>query len=92
MNQTEGYFYDDGTPFNPNLVPKSSLCATCKKDNDSKEEILCNLNRMNQDEDIFICFSYEPNSDRIDGKAVLKAMEGYLKSKYGKETKNSREV
>ena len=33
MNQTEGYFYDDGAPFNPNLVPKSSLCATCKKDN-----------------------------------------------------------
>ncbi|MBL7132209.1 MAG: hypothetical protein ISS45_12555 [Candidatus Omnitrophica bacterium] len=43
---------------------------------------------MDQDEDIFICFSYEPNSDRVNGKAVLKAMEEYLETKYGKETKN----
>jgi len=37
-----------------------------------------------QDEDIFICFDYEPDSSNIDGKAVLKKMQDYLDKKYGK--------
>ncbi len=44
-----GYFNDDGTEINPDLVPKPGLCLTCKKDNaGGKEEILCVLNRNDQ--------------------------------------------
>ena len=40
------YMNDDGTEFNPDLIPKPDLCITCKKDGlTGKEEILCNLNR-----------------------------------------------
>lgn len=78
------YFDDDGTEFNPDLISKFSLCVTCKKSNDPKYEIPCNLTRSDQDEDIFICFAYEPNSNQIDGKAVLKEMQDYLDNKYEK--------
>jgi len=76
------YFYDDGTEFNPDLIPKFSRCVTCKKNDDSKYEIPCNLTRADQpacrtgrDEGIFICFDYEPNSPNINGKAILKEMQ-----------------
>ena len=60
-NGKAGFFRDDGTEINPELVPKPSLCVTCRKDNDPKEEILCILNRADQqDEDEFICDAYEP--------------------------------
>ncbi len=57
-----GYFNDDGTELNSDLVPKPGLCLTCKKDNESgKEEILCTLNRNDQrDEKKFECDAYEP--------------------------------
>jgi hypothetical protein len=57
-----GYFDDDGTEINADLVPKPGLCLTCKKDNASgKEEILCILNRNDQkgDKD-FECGAHEP--------------------------------
>ncbi len=43
-----GFYDDDGTRINPELVPKPSLCITCKKgDVGGKEEILCILNLKN---------------------------------------------
>ncbi len=57
------YFDDDGNELNPDLIPKPALCISCAKDNngDPEEEILCNLNRLDQqDEDEFRCFAYEP--------------------------------
>lgn len=78
-------FNDDGTEFNPDLVPKRSQCVTCKKNDNAKHEIPCSLTRADQNEDIFICFDYEPNSPNIDGKVVLKEMQDYLDKKYGKE-------
>ena len=42
------YFNDDGTEFNPDLIPKSSRCVTCKKNDDPKYEIPCNLTRADQ--------------------------------------------
>ena len=57
-----GFFNDDGTEINADLVPKPGLCLTCRKDNaGGKEEILCVLNRHDQkgDED-FECGAYEP--------------------------------
>ncbi len=57
-----GYFNDDGTELNSDLVPKPGLCLTCKKDNAGvKEEILCVLNRNDQKGiNHFECGAYEP--------------------------------
>ena len=66
MNEDIPKFYDDdGTEVNSDLIPKPSLCITCKKDELSgKENILCDLNRMDQQgEDEFICGAYEPKED-----------------------------
>jgi hypothetical protein len=57
-----GFFNDDGTEINADLVPKPGLCLTCRKDNAAgKEEILCILTRNDQkgDEE-FECGAYEP--------------------------------
>ena len=55
-----GYFDDDGNQLNPDLIPKPNLCLSCKKNEDPKEEILCNLNRLDQrNESEFKCFAYE---------------------------------
>jgi len=55
------YYDDDGTELNPDLIAKPSLCITCRKDEDSSEEILCNLNRLDQQgETDFKCGAYEP--------------------------------
>jgi len=63
-DSTPKYYDDNGTEFNPNLLPKPSLCTTCKKDNDPKEEILCNLIRAGQqDEEEFQCDAYKPKTN-----------------------------
>lgn len=55
------YMDDDGNELNADLIAKPDLCVSCAKDGDPKEEILCNLNRLDQaDEDEFHCFAYEP--------------------------------
>ena len=61
-NNQPKYFNDDGTEFNPDLIPKPSLCISCKKDGlPGEEEILCDLTRADQQgEDEFICEAYEP--------------------------------
>jgi hypothetical protein len=55
-----GFFRDDGTEINPSLIVKPSLCVSCKKDDDKGEEILCTLNRADQQgEKKFQCDAYE---------------------------------
>jgi hypothetical protein len=58
-----GFFLDDGTPVNPDLVPKPALCLMCKFDDssDSEDDILCILNRIDQmnNSEEFKCASYE---------------------------------
>ncbi len=59
------YFNDDGTEFDPDLMSKPNLCLTCLKDEDSSEEILCNLNRADQKgKKSFICEAYESVSGK----------------------------
>ena len=54
------YMNDDGTEFNPDLISMPGLCLTCKKENDPSEEMLCNLNRADQQgEEEFHCGAYE---------------------------------
>ena len=55
-----GYYNDDGTELNPDLIPKPQLCVSCKKDSIQNEEIMCNLTRLDQqDDEEFKCFAYE---------------------------------
>ena len=60
-NEINGYYLDDGTKIDPNLIPKPGLCLTCKKDDDPDEEILCTLTRIDErDKPEFVCYAYEP--------------------------------
>ena len=44
-----GLYNDDGTKIDPMLVPKPSLCVTCKRDGaGGEEDMLCILNRNDQ--------------------------------------------
>ena len=55
-----GYYDDDGTKINPELIIKPSLCLSCKHEDDPSQEDLCTLNRMDQQgEDDFKCGAYE---------------------------------
>lgn len=55
------YYDDDGNELNPDLITKPSLCILCAKDDDPDEEILCNLNRLDQQCEVdFKCGAYEP--------------------------------
>lgn len=59
----EGFFRDDGTPVNPDLMPKPSLCITCRHDGDPGQEIPCRLNRIDQQgRGDFKCGAYERKS------------------------------
>ncbi len=59
MRNSPTYFDDDGTEINPDLYPKPQLCLSCKKNEDPKEEFLCNLTRLDQrDQPEFKCFAY----------------------------------
>ncbi len=55
------YCDDDGNELKPDLVSKPSLCVSCAKDGDPSENVLCNLNRLDQESETeFKCFAYEP--------------------------------
>ena len=59
--EINGFYLDDGTKVDPNLVDKPSLCISCRKNDDPSEEILCTLTRIDQqDEPEFICHAYSP--------------------------------
>lgn len=54
-----GYFDADGNPRNPDIVPKPSLCISCKHDDDPAQEIPCTLTRLDQQgEENFRCEAY----------------------------------
>lgn len=55
-----GYYDDDGMKINPELIEKPSLCLSCKHEDEPSQEMLCTLNRMDQqDKDDFKCGAYE---------------------------------
>jgi len=54
-----GFFRDDGTEINPDLIAKPSLCVSCRKDQDPNEETLCTSTRADQQgEEEFECFAF----------------------------------
>ena len=57
------YFDDDGNELNPNLISKPQLCLSCIKNDMQSEVHLCNLNRLDQIDEIeFKCFAYDAYS------------------------------
>jgi hypothetical protein len=59
-DQIFGFFDDDGYEVNMNLIKKPTLCLSCRKNTQPREEMVCNLRRMDQTEgEEFECFAYE---------------------------------
>ena len=53
------YYNDDGTEIDELSIEKLALCMTCKYDDDSSQEIECQLNRADQQgDDGFKCYGY----------------------------------
>ena len=62
------YFNDNGTEFDPDLIPKPPLCLACAKHDrdDEMDHILCNLTRADQeDEEEFVCYAFMPKDMAI---------------------------
>lgn len=58
-----GIYDDDGNEINADLIAKPSLCVSCSKDEDTSEEVLCLLNRVDQQGKAeFRCDAYEPKT------------------------------
>lgn len=63
FENTTKFFDDDGNELNPDLIAKPSLCTSCAKDDDPGQEMLCALNRLDQQgEDEFLCGAYTPKA------------------------------
>lgn len=57
------YFNDNGTEFEPNLIPKPPLCLACAQNtqDDKRAHLLCNLTRADQaEEEEFVCYAFMP--------------------------------
>ncbi|NOZ63086.1 MAG: hypothetical protein GXO74_15655 [Calditrichaeota bacterium] len=62
-DEISGFYLDDGTKIDPNLIAKPGLCVSCRLDDslDPEDEILCILTRIDQrDEADFQCGGYVP--------------------------------
>jgi hypothetical protein len=56
MEEPFGFYDDDGTRIDYEVIPKPSRCIACRKDDDPEEEILCILTRADQmGEGEFVC-------------------------------------
>ena len=64
-NNQPKYYDDDGSEVNPDLIPKPTLCVSCKRDGMSgEEEVLCNLTRADQQgEEEFRCEAFEQKDE-----------------------------
>jgi len=62
-DEIDGFYDDDGTKIDPNLIPKPGLCISCIHDDDPSEEMLCTMNRIDQmNKSEFKCDAYKPTS------------------------------
>jgi len=60
--EINGFYNDDGTKINPDLIPIPGLCIICKsyQCDDWKENLLCMMNRHDQqNNDDFKCGAFE---------------------------------
>lgn len=89
-----GYFNDDGTEFNPGLLPTPDLCVSCAKNStaDAEEDILCNLTRADgQNDEVFLCFAYQPSSPAVNREEVLRSLCEQAGVEYPEETSEDDE-
>ena len=63
-DELSGYFDDDGNKLNPELITKPGLCLLCANDENPHELVLCNLNRLDQVDELeeFRCHSFKPKT------------------------------
>ena len=62
-DKIDGFYDDDGTKIDPNLIAKPGLCISCVHDDDPSEEMFCTMNRIDQmNESEFQCDAYKPKS------------------------------
>jgi len=47
-----GYFLDNGTPVDPDSIETPEMSKNCRKNSQPGERMLCNLNRIDQQEEI----------------------------------------
>ncbi|OQX87075.1 hypothetical protein B6D60_04780 [candidate division KSB1 bacterium 4484_87] len=62
-DEISGFYLDDGTKIDPNLLTKPSLCVSCQLNDstDPEDEVLCTLTRIDQrNEEEFRCDAYKP--------------------------------
>ena len=52
LNELNGFFDDDGYEIKMHSINKPNLCITCKYNNDFNEELLCDMTRLNQQNEI----------------------------------------
>lgn len=43
------YYDDDGNELDPSTIPMPKICLMCEKKDLPEEEVLCNLNRLDQE-------------------------------------------
>lgn len=61
------YYNDAGNEINIESIPLLQLCLNCEKKDDPDEEILCNLNRFDQQGDEeFKCFAFASRYGVLD--------------------------
>ncbi len=66
------YFDDDGNQINPAFIPMPKLCLNCEKKDDSNEQILCNLTRLDQRGDKeFKCYAYQSRYETLEDDIIF---------------------
>ncbi len=67
------YYDDDGNELDPTKIPMPKLCLSCEKKDDSYEEILCNLNRLDQKDELedFKCGAYQSVYGVLEDETIV---------------------
>jgi hypothetical protein len=66
------YYDDAGNEINIESIPLPQLCLNCEKKDDPYEEILCNLNRFDQQgEKDFKCFAFVSRYGVLDDDILV---------------------
>lgn len=68
------YYDDDENPIDPTQILMSDLCLSCEKKDDSREKILCNLNRLDQQGNAdFKCYAYRSLYGSLDDDIIVES-------------------
>ncbi len=66
------YYDDDGNELDISNLKMPDLCQSCEKKDDQREEILCNLNRLDQqNDDDFQCGAYQSRYGLLEDDIIV---------------------